>query len=55
MAIFTVAQIVGFVIFFYIVYGILSAVNSQNDEQSRRDIAAWISVVADLVLVFLAY
>ena len=54
-AIFTLVQIIGFVIFFYIVYGILSAVNSQNDEQSRRDIAAWISVVADLVLVFLAY
>ncbi len=52
VAIFTVAQIVGFVIFFYVIYGILSLVNFHgNNEQARRNTAIWITVAIDLFLV----
>ena len=52
MAIFTVAQIVGFVIFFYIIYGFLSLINSHGgDKQTRRIVAGWTNVIVDLVLV----
>ena len=53
MLIFAIAQIIGFVIFFYIVYGILSAVKSHNgDERARRNAAAWTTIIVDLVAIF---
>lgn len=52
MVIFAIAQIIGFVIFFYIVYGILSAAKSHNgDERARRNAAAWTTVIIDLVAI----
>ena len=53
--IFTLVQIIGFTIFFYIVYGVLSLVNSHNgDETARRNVAGWATVIIDLVLIFAA-
>ena len=52
MAIFSFAQIIGFVIFFYIVYGILVLIKSHNgNEQDQRNFAGWISVIFDLGLI----
>ena len=52
MVIFAIAQIIGFVIFFYIVYGILSAAKSHNgDERARRNAAARMIVIIDLVAI----
>ena len=53
LAIFSLAQIIGFVIFFYIVYGILSLVKFQSkDEHARRNAAGWTTVAVDLLLIF---
>lgn len=55
MLIFTLVQIIGFTIFFYIVYGVLSLVDSHNgNEQARRNAAGWTTVIVDLVLIFAA-
>ena len=52
MIIFTLTQIVGFVLFFYIVYGVFSLVNSHGgNEQIRRNVAAWTGAVLDLILI----
>ena len=52
MIIFTLAQIIGFAIFFYIVYGVFSLVNSHGgNEQIRRNVAAWTGAVLDLILI----
>ena len=52
MVIFAIAQIIGFVIFFYIVYGILSAAKSHNgDERARKNAAARMIVIIDLVAI----
>ena len=52
MVTFAIAQIIGFVIFFYIVYGILSAVKSHNgDERARRNAAAWTTIIVDFVAI----
>lgn len=52
MVTFAIAQIIGFVIFFYIVYGILSAAKSHNgDERARRNAAAWTTIIVDFVAI----
>ena len=52
MLFFAIAQIIGFVIFFYIVYGILSVAKSHNgDERARRNAAAWTTVIIDLFAI----
>ncbi len=53
LAIFSLAQIIGFVIFFYIVYGILSLAKFQEkDDNARRNAAGWTTVAVDLLLIF---
>ena len=50
--IFVLAEVIGFIIFFYIVYGIMSVVKAYGtDEQSRRDTAAWITVVLSFICI----
>ena len=52
----TIGNVIGFVIFFYIIYGIMSAVGvNSNDESARRNTACWINVIIGLVLSFLIY
>lgn len=52
--IFTLVQIIGFTIFFYIVYGVLSLVNSHNgNETARRNIAGWSSVIVNFLCIFI--
>ena len=53
--IFSILEIIGFVIFFYIIYGIMSAAKANgNDEKARRTSAGWVTVVLNLVLTFIA-
>ena len=50
--IFVLAEVIGFIIFFYIVYGIMSVVKAYgNDEQARRKTAAWITVVLSFICI----
>lgn len=50
--IFVLAEVIGFIIFFYIVYGIMSVVKAYgNDEQARRKTAAWITVVLSFLCI----
>ena len=53
--IFTLLQIISFTIFFYIVYGVLSLVNSHNgNETDRRNAAGWANVIVSFVCIFIA-
>lgn len=50
--IFVLAEVIGFIIFFYIVYGIMSVVKAYgSDEQARRKTAAWITVVLSFICI----
>lgn len=52
--IFTLVQIIGFTIFFYIVYGVLSLVNSHNgNEKIRRNAAGWTTVIVNFLCIFI--
>ncbi len=50
--IFVIAEVIGFIVFFYIVYGIMSVVKAyDNDERARRNTAAWITVVLSFICI----
>ena len=50
----TLAQIIGFTIFFYIAYGVLSLVKFFNDyETARRNVAGLITVIVNFVCIFI--
>lgn len=54
--IFTLLEILGFIISFYITYGILSIFKSHSgNEQARRNTAGWITVVISFILLFIAF
>lgn len=53
--IFAVIEIIGFVVIFYIAYGIMSAAKvNGTDEKARRNSAGWVTVVLSFVLIFMA-
>ena len=52
--IFAVIEIIGFVVIFYIAYGIMSAAKvNGTDEKARRNSAGWVTVVLSFVLIFI--
>lgn len=52
---FSIGEIIGFIIMFYIIYGIMSLVNANgSDVTSRRNTAGWINVGLSILFTFVA-
>ena len=55
MIIFTILEIISFIILFYLVYGILSIFKSHGgNEKARRNVAGWTTVIVSFILIFFA-
>ena len=53
-AVFGVGEVIGFIIFFYIVYGIMSLFKVYgNNAKTRRHTAGWLTVVLSFMCIFL--
>ena len=56
MVIVNAVNIISFIILFYIIYGIMSALKSNNgNEEIRRNFAGWISIAISILLCFCLY
>ena len=55
MIVFTILEIISFIILFYLVYGILLIFKSHGgNEKARRDVAGWTTVIVSFALIFFA-
>ena len=52
---FGIGEIIGVVIFFYIVYGVMSLANANSsDVTARRNTAGWVTIILNVLLTFVA-